>query len=81
MNVLRAQGHSNFKPHAPTLERLNIEKFDSKANLAQIQVKNMREYIEKYKKELKTVDIEAIKKVIFQKIYTEIIGIEARKQA
>lgn len=41
----------------------------------------MREYIEKYKKELKTTDVEAIKKIIFQKVYCEVIGIEARKAA
>jgi hypothetical protein len=41
----------------------------------------MKEYIDKYKKELKTIDVEAIKKVIFQKVYNEVIGIEARKSA
>ena len=41
----------------------------------------MNDFLADYKKELKTVDVEYIKNIIFRKVYVEVISLEARKSA
>jgi len=60
----------------PTLERLNIAGYDKTSKIDQLVVKHMEEYMPHYKKELKTVDVDHIKEVVFRKVYQEIVGQE-----
>jgi hypothetical protein len=61
---------------SPTLERLNIENFDKYSKMEKLVVKHISEYMPQYMKELKTVNKEAIKDLIFKKVITEIIAID-----
>jgi hypothetical protein len=88
---LKQQGHKDmiFKMDnekyesiiTPTLNRLNIHEYDKKQTLSQIIPLHLKEIFPKYKKELKTVDTEKIKDIIFRKVYNEMLGIEMRKAA
>jgi hypothetical protein len=83
---LRAGGHKELelRPEGisiPTLKRLFINDYDSKNNLSQIIPIHLKEILPKYKFELKTIDVEKIKDIVFRKVYFEMIALEDRKKA
>ena len=64
-----------------TLERLNISEFDKKNKKDQVNVKHFNEYIDQYKKELKTTDKTLIKEHILRQVYKEVVQLDERKNA
>ena len=72
---------ANCLPMSPTLERLNIHTFDRQGKLDKIVTKHISEYMPQYMAEMRTIDKEKIKDIIFRKVITEVIAIDQRKSA
>ena len=71
----------NYLPMSPTLERLNIEKYDKIDKLDKLVVKHISEYLPQYMKQLRTVDKQRIKDQIFRSVIKEVISIDQRRSA